>query len=139
MKPGKDDDVDMTELKSESSATLAVAVTRRGTALPSGEQSGQTACATSQTLDTSALTFDISDLLAKEFLWESQSLQEQVMQNVNSAEARQLSVNAQGFVMKGPCIVVPDGSDLRTLIIRETREFPYAGHYGLNQNSSCSW
>jgi hypothetical protein len=44
-----------------------------------------------------------------------------------------LSVNAQGFVVKGSCIVVPDNSDLRKLIIRETHDSPYAGHYGITK------
>jgi hypothetical protein len=35
--------------------------------------------------------------------------------------------------MKGSCIVVPDNSDLRTLIIRETHDSPYAGHYGITK------
>jgi hypothetical protein len=54
-----------------------------------------------------------------------------VLQNANSMEAHQLSVNAQGFVVKGYLIVVPDYSDLMTLIIRETHDSPYAGHYGI--------
>jgi hypothetical protein len=84
--PGKDDDVHLAELNSESSATLAVAVTRRET-LPNREQSGQTASAKSHTLYTSSLTFDISDLLGNAILRESQSLQEQVLQDANSMEA----------------------------------------------------
>jgi hypothetical protein len=44
-----------------------------------------------------------------------------------------LCVNAQGFVVKGSCIVVPDNSDLRKLIIKETHDSPYAGHYGITK------
>jgi hypothetical protein len=44
-----------------------------------------------------------------------------------------LSVNAQGFVVKGSCIVVPDNYNLRKLIIRETHDSPYAGHYGITK------
>jgi hypothetical protein len=130
--PGKDDDVHLAELNSEPSATLAVEVTRRGT-LPNREQSGQTASAKSHTLYTSSLTFDISDLLENATLRESQSLREQVLRDANSMEAHQLSVNAQGFVVKGSCIVVPDNADLRTLIIRETHDSPYAGHNGITK------
>jgi hypothetical protein len=61
---GKDDDVHLAELSSDSSPMLAIAVTRRQT-LPSRNQSGQTASAKSNTLDTSDLAFDVLDLLGK--------------------------------------------------------------------------
>jgi hypothetical protein len=105
--PGKDDDVHLAELNSESSAMLAIAVTRRVT-LPSRNQSGQTASAKSNTLDTSDLTFDLPDLLGKAILRESQSLRAEILRDANIAETRLLSVNAQGFVVKGSCIVVPN-------------------------------
>jgi hypothetical protein len=130
--PGKDDDVHLAELNSESSAMLAIAVTRRRT-LPSGKQSGQTASAKSHILDNSELTFDLLDLLGEAILRESQSLREKVLRDANSAETHLLSVNSQGFVVKGSCIVVPDNSNLRTLIIRETHDSPYAGHYGITK------
>jgi hypothetical protein len=129
--PGKDNDVHLAELNSESSATLALVVTRRGT-LPSRVQSGQTASAKSHTLYTSDLTFDIADLLGSAIPRESQSLREQVLRDANNMEAHQLSVNAQGFVVKRSCIVVPDNSDLRTLIIRDTHDSPYA-LYGITK------
>jgi hypothetical protein len=56
-----------------------------------------------------------------------------VLQDANNAKARQLSVNAQGSVVKGSCIAVPDDFDLRTLIIRETHDSPYAGHYKITK------
>jgi hypothetical protein len=59
--PEKDDDVHLAELNSDSSAILAIAVTRRET-LPSRNDSGQTASAKSNTLDTSDLTFNLPDL-----------------------------------------------------------------------------
>jgi hypothetical protein len=127
--PRKDDDVHLAELNSEFSTMLAIAVTRRGIP-PSRKQYGQTASAESNTLDTSDLTFDLPDLLGKAILRESQSLRAEILQDANSAETRLLSVNAQGFVVKGSCIVVPDNFDLRKLMIRETHDSPYAGHYG---------
>jgi hypothetical protein len=94
--PGKDDDVHLAELKCESSAMLAIAVTRRGTP-PSRNQSGQTASDESNSLDTSDLTFDLSNLLGKAILRESQSLRAKILRDSNSAETRLLSVNAHGL------------------------------------------
>ena len=110
-------------------ATLTVAVRRRGTT-PSGEQSGRAAPATSNTLDNSDLTFDIPELLGNAILRESQSLRDSVLRDANSTENRLLSVNSQGFVMRGSCIVVPDNPDLRSLILQECHDTPYSGHYG---------
>src|SRR3569623_1702650 len=107
-------------------ATRTVAVTRRGTT-PSGEQSGQAAPATSNTLDNSDLTFDIPDLLGNAILRESQSLRDSVLRDANSTENRLLSVNSQGFVMRESCIVVPDNPDLRSLILQECHDTPYSG------------
>jgi hypothetical protein len=129
---GEDDDVHLAELNSESSAMLAMAVTRREK-LPSKNRSGQTASAESNTLDTSDLTFDLPNLSGKAILWESQSLRAEILRDANSAETRLLSVYAQGFVVKGSCIIVPDNSDLRKLIIREAHDSPYAGHYGITK------
>jgi hypothetical protein len=127
--PRKDDDMHLAELNSESSAMLAIAVTRRGTPL-SRNQSGQAASAESNTLDTSDLIFDLLDLLGKAIFRKSQSLRAEILRDANIAETRLLSVNAQGFVVKGSCIVVSDNSDLRKSIIRKTHDSPYAGHYG---------
>jgi hypothetical protein len=93
----------------------------------------RTPIATSNTLDTFDLTFDLPDLLGKAILRESQSLQADILRDANSAKTRLLSVNAQGFVVKGSCIVVLDNSDLRRLIIRETHDSPYAEHYGITK------
>jgi hypothetical protein len=66
-----------------------------------------------------------------------------VLQDAKSAEARQLSVNVQGLVLKGLCIAVSDNSDRRKLIIRETHNSLCAGHYGITKTlcavSSLFW
>jgi hypothetical protein len=76
------------------------------------------------------LTFDFSIPILKRLITGSQSLYRKVQQDANWVSRCQLSVNDQSLVLKkGSRIVVPDNSELRTLLISELHDSMYAGHF----------
>ena len=82
----------------------------------------------------SLLTFDLSIPLLKSILEGSKALFLRVQSDASWALRNQLSVNAQGLVLKrGNRVVVPENEALRTSLISEFHDTPYAGHYGVTK------
>jgi hypothetical protein len=93
---------------------------------------GQPSSAVIHTCD-SDLAVEISIPLQVSILRESQSLQDSVLRDAKTSEARGLRVNSTGFVLRGSKVVIPDSPDLKRLLITEFHDTPYAGHFGQNK------
>jgi len=86
----------------------------------------------------SLLTFDLSIPLLKSILEGSKDLFLRVQSDASWALRNQLSVNVQGLVLKGGNrVFVPENEALRTSLISEFHDTPYAGHYGVTKTRAA--